>query len=124
MYVTNQLGLGSFFFQVSCLGGNWMVMHGHRDLDDFDQGAEGGGIADRHFAQDLAIEFDFRGLEAVDELAIAQTVHLRSGAQADNPQAAEVALAAAAIAKRIHASANQSFLGCAEQLATATAKAL
>ena len=59
MYVTIELGLGR------------RRLLWHRGLDDFDQGAKRRRITDRHFAQDLAIEFDLGGLEAVDELAVA-----------------------------------------------------
>ncbi len=102
MYVTIELGLG----------GRSLLWH--RGLDDFDQGAEGSRIADRHFAQDLAIEFNLCGLETVDELAITEAVHLGSGAQTDDPQTTEVTLAATTIAKCINARADQRFLGGAE----------
>ena len=43
------------------------------------------------------------------------------GVDADDPQPAKVALAAAAIAKRVHAGADQRFLGGAKQAAAAAA---
>jgi hypothetical protein len=57
-------------------------------------------------------------------LAITQAVHFRGGAQADNPEPAEIALAAAAIAKGIDPGANLRFFRRAEQLATPADKTL
>ena len=51
-------------------------------------------------------------------------MHLRGGAQTDDPQAAEVTLTAATIAKRIDARADERFLGGSEQLAAAATEAL
>src|SRR3981189_3098181 len=60
--------------------------------------AEGLGIARGDGGQDLAVQLDAGQLEAVDERAVGHAVQARGGVDALDPQAAEVALAVAAVA--------------------------
>ena len=53
---------------------------------------KGGGVVDRQISQNLAVELNARALQSVDELAVAHAVQLGSGADADNPQRAVLAL--------------------------------
>ena len=46
----------------------------------------------RQIRQNLAIQFDASDLQAVDELVIAHAIQLRSGADAHNPERAELPL--------------------------------
>src|SRR4051812_49918972 len=62
------------------------------------ESAEGLGVAHGDVSQHLAVELDAGELQAVDEGAVAHAVLARSGVDADDPQAAEVALAVAAVA--------------------------
>ena len=55
-----------------------------------DQSGEDGGVIDRQIRQAPAVEIDAGGLEAVDELAVAQTVGASGGVDPDDPEAAEV----------------------------------
>src|SRR5919112_4261867 len=62
--------------------------------------AERLGVAHGDVGQHLAVELDAGQLEAVDERAVAQAILARGGVDAHDPQAAEVALAVAAVAVR------------------------
>src|SRR5688500_4745249 len=57
---------------------------------------EGGGIAGRQLGEALAIERAARGFQAGDQLSVGEPVLARRGIDAHDPQAAEVALLAAA----------------------------
>jgi hypothetical protein len=52
----------------------------------------------RNVSQDFTIEFDASFLQAVHKLAVAQAILARCRIDPDNPQAAEISLAVAAIA--------------------------
>src|SRR4051794_8789736 len=69
------------------------------------------GVADGDVREDLAVEFDAGELEAVHELAVAHAVLARGGVDARDPEAAEVALAVAAVAVRVGVRLHDRFLG-------------
>src|SRR5580704_14186171 len=60
--------------------------------------SEGVGVVHGDVGQDLAVELHVRELEAMDELRVGEAVLARGRVDARDPQAAEVALAVAAIA--------------------------
>src|SRR4051812_49783565 len=64
------------------------------------ESAEGLGVAHGDVGQHLAVELDAGQLEAVHERAVAHAVLARGGVDAGDPEAAEVALAVAAVAGR------------------------
>jgi hypothetical protein len=63
-----------------------------------DQGIKGHLVADGDVGQHLAVEFDVRGLEAFDEAAVADAGVAAGRVEADDPQAADLALLLLAIA--------------------------
>src|SRR5262245_35408223 len=69
-----------------------------RRLDDLRKRAR---VADGEVGQDLAIEIDLGLLEALDELAVAQALGADGRVDADDPQAAELALPLLAVARRV-----------------------
>jgi hypothetical protein len=69
-----------------------------RVLGLFDQGIKGHLVANRDIGQDLAVQFDVRGLEAFDEAAVADAGVAAGGVETDDPQAAEFTLLFLAIA--------------------------
>src|SRR5690606_38495258 len=64
----------------------------------FDQGPERLRLADREIRENLAVDVDPGALHAVDELRVGQAMLAHAGIDALNPQAAEAALAVAAVA--------------------------
>src|SRR6185295_1808798 len=72
----------------------------------------------------LAIDFDLGLLQAVDDLAVAQSELTRGGVDAGDPERTEVALLGAAIAIRILAGLDDGLLGSAEYLAAGVVVAL
>src|SRR5215813_8344095 len=85
---------------------------------------ETGRVLHRDVGQHFAVEFDARGLEAVNELAVADAVQARGGADALDPQPAVLALLGAAVAERIAIGAICRFLRRLVQLALGEEKAL
>src|SRR3954452_6012588 len=69
------------------------------------------GVAHGDVGEDLAIQLDAGQLEAVHERAVAHAVLARGGVDAGDPQAAEVALAVAAVAIRVGVRLDEGFLG-------------
>src|SRR5450755_315438 len=59
--------------------------------------SEGVGVVDGHVGQNLAIELNLGDLQSVHELRVGHAVLARGGVDAGDPQAAEVALAVAAV---------------------------
>src|ERR1700722_17326914 len=89
-----------------------------------DQGRESDGVLDGHVRQDLAVELDAAELQAVHKLAVRNAVVACGGADALNPQSAEIAFARAAIAERISQRTIDRFLGGAVELALCEEEAL
>ena len=58
----------------------------------FHQGGEGGLVGDGDLGEHLAVELDAGLLQAVHEAAVVDAVHLAGGADAGDPQTAEIAL--------------------------------
>src|SRR5215471_15364467 len=85
---------------------------------------ETGRVFHRDVGQHFAVEFDARGLEAVNELAVADAVQARGGADALDPQPAVLALLGAAVAERIAIGTICRFLRRLVQLALGEEKAL
>jgi len=79
---------------------------------------EGGAVVDGEFAQGFAVETDLGGLQAGHKSAIGQpaTSGADGGVDADDPEAAEVALLALAVLVGVLARARESVLGIAIQL--------
>src|SRR4051794_41400775 len=84
---------------------------GRRLAGGIGKSAEGLGVAHGDVGQDLAVEVDAGELQAMDEGAVAQAVLARGGVDADDPQAAEVALAVAAVAVGVGIGLHDRFLG-------------
>src|SRR5262245_9937863 len=74
---------------------------------------------DGQLAQRLAVEFDVRLVEAVDELAVPQTALPAGRVDANDPQLAELALACAAVAKSKRLGPHERFLDGPQQAAPA-----
>src|SRR5882672_7518933 len=72
----------------------------------------------------LAIDFDLGLLEAVDDLAVAQSEFTRGGVDAGDPERAEIALLGAAIPIRVLAGLDDGLLRSAEYLAAGVVVAL
>ena len=66
---------------------------GQGGLGGLDEGGEGRGVVDGQVGQDLAVDLDTRGLEALDEAVVGQAVGAGAGVDALDPELAEVALA-------------------------------
>jgi len=75
---------------------NRLLTHG--GLGDDDQFAKGGGIGDGEFRQHFSIDLNARFMESAHKNAIGRAFHLAGGGDADDPQAAEIAFAIAAVA--------------------------
>src|SRR3954469_10284746 len=73
--------------------------------------AEGLGIAHGDVGQHLAVQLDARQLQAVDERRVRHALGARGGVDARDPEAAEVALAVAAVAVRVGVRLHDRFLG-------------
>src|SRR4051794_10132394 len=73
--------------------------------------SEGLGVAHGDVGEALAVELDAGQLQAVHERAVAHAVLARGGVDAGDPQAAEVALAVAAVAVRVGVRLDERFLG-------------
>src|SRR5262249_31518838 len=89
----------------SLLGGGFRGLGGLGDLllRDLDQLVERGRVVDRDLGQGLAVEGDVGQLQAVHERAVPDVAHPAGGVDADDPQAAELPLAVAAVAIGEHA---------------------
>ena len=70
---------------------------------------------DGQFAEGLAVEGDVGGLHAGHKRAVLQPLGAHGRIDADDPQAAEVALLALAVLVRIHAGTREGILGVAIQ---------
>ena len=70
-------------------------------LGALDERGERGRIADGEVGEDLAVDLDARGVQAVDEPAVADAVLAAGGVDPLDPQPPEVALAGAAVAERV-----------------------
>src|SRR6478736_2373207 len=84
---------------------------GRRLAGGIGKSAEGLGVADGDVGQHLAVELDAGQLEPVDEHAVAHAVLAGGRVDADDPQAAEVALAVAAVAVGVGVGLHDRFLG-------------
>src|SRR5207244_7701805 len=73
--------------------------------------SEGLGVAHGDVGQDAAVQLDPGQLEPVHERPVAHPVLPRCGVDAGDPQAAEVALAVAAVAVRVGVRLDQRLLG-------------
>src|SRR3954447_10473371 len=74
------------------------------------ESAERLGVAHGNVGQHLAVQLDAGQLQAVHELRVAHAVELGGGVDAGDPQAAEVALAVAAVAVRVGLRLDERFL--------------
>ena len=72
-------------------------------------------VENRQLGKHFAIEFDVGFRQAIDEFAISQSSFAHRGVDADDPQMAHIAAAAAAIAEGVNAGAHQRFGRRAEQ---------
>src|SRR3974390_2645143 len=79
-----------------CQGGGGLVFE--RGLGSVDDFAKRGGIGGGDVGDDLAVEGDFRGLEAFHKSAVGQASFADGGIDARLPEVAEGALFGAAIA--------------------------
>src|SRR4051794_3392138 len=84
---------------------------GRRLSGGLGKASEGLGVADGDVGQHLAVQLDAGQLEPVHEGPVAHPVLPRGGVDAGDPQAAEVALAVAAIAIGVGVRLDQRFLG-------------
>src|SRR5690625_7888850 len=89
-------------------------------LSFFGQSLEGHLVVHGQVGKHLAVNADLGALEAVDKAAVRQTVFAGSRVDALNPQAAEVALALAAVTGAVLAGLDDSLLGYAKRLAAGT----
>jgi hypothetical protein len=80
-------------------------------------GVKAGWVMDRHFGQSLAIQLDASLGQAVDEFAVFHPAIADGRIDTNDPQATELTLAIAAVAKGVYAGSNDRFLGLAEQRA-------
>src|SRR5258708_12325614 len=80
-------------------------------LHKLDDGVERRRVADRQFAEHLAIELDAGGECGRNESVVGDAALLKSGAEARDPQSAEVALALAAVAGGVGAGFAREFDG-------------
>src|SRR6266508_4814748 len=80
----------------------------------FDQGPERTRVAHGHVREDLPVQLDARLGQPVDELGVAHALGPGGGADPGDPQAAELALAVAAVAVRVHTGVHDLLLGHAK----------
>src|SRR5215467_11052592 len=85
---------------------------------------EAGRVLHSNVRKDFAVQRHTRGFEAVNQLAVGQTVEARGSADALNPQTSVLALLVAAIAECIAIRAIGRFLGGLIELALSKEKAL
>src|SRR5262245_27019066 len=83
-----------------------------RRLDDLRKRA---GVAHGEIGQDLAVEVDVGLLQALDELAVTQALRADGRIDADDPQAAEPALALLSVPRRVGERVEQGFAGRLDQ---------
>src|SRR5262245_48175679 len=81
------------------------------------------GVVDGDLGERLAVQLDVGPVQAGDQLAVAQAAHPAGGVDADDPEAAELALARLAVAVRVDAGPDQGDNGLAVQVVPAQAKA-
>src|SRR5271166_146931 len=89
--------------RILCALGRRLFHRGH-DL------IEGRRVGGSHIGEYLAVQADLGLRQPVDERAIAQAALADGRVDANDPQLAEIALAASAVAKGIHPRADQRFL--------------
>ena len=75
-----------------------MLSNNVRLLHLVDDGLEGLGVVQGEVGEDLAVDFDARLRELVDELAVVHAILADGGVDTDNPQAAEFALLVSSVA--------------------------
>src|SRR3954447_25610947 len=75
------------------------------------ESAERLGVAHSDVGQDLPVQLDTGQLHAVHELRVAHAVELGGGVDAGDPQAAEIALAVAAVTVGVSLRLDERFLG-------------
>ena len=63
-----------------------------RVLGGFDQAGKGDFVTNREITQDLAVERDVRGVEALDEAAVGDAVVTAGGVETHDPEATTVGL--------------------------------
>ena len=83
----------------------------HSGLGLIAEGGEGGGLVDGHFAEDLAVQVDAGLFQAVHEGGIVHAVGLAAGADAGDPQAAEISLFQAAADVAVAAGLHHGLVG-------------
>src|SRR5215469_1185779 len=97
---------------------------GREGLGLFGELRKAGGLAHGHVRQDLAVEGNSRGLQAMNELAIGEAVLPGGRADALNPQAAVLPLLVAAVALGVTVCAIRGFLRRLIELALGEEEAL
>src|ERR1700749_1605959 len=95
-----------------------------RALGLLDDRLERGRLVDREIRQNLAVDGDTRLRQTVDKAAVSQLERTHRGVQALDPERAEGALLALAVAERILAGLVDGGLGGADGVLTAATKTL
>ena len=102
--------------------GRFFRFEGGADLgDDF---GEGRLVLDGDVGEDLAVEADVGGLEALDEAAVGEPGGAHGGAETGDPQGAEIALAGLPVAVGPIFALHLGVLRVAEEFGTASAVSL
>ena len=83
----------------------------------FDKREESGGIVHRDVGKNLAVQFNTRALQTIDEFAVRDFGSAASGIDAHDPQRPEIALLQPAADVSLAQRFLDSFLGCPIQLA-------
>src|SRR5438105_2536043 len=96
---------------MACAGRSAGSAGGQRLAGALGKTSEGVGVADGDVRQDLAVELDARGLQAVDELRVRHPVLPGGSVDPRDPQAAEVALAVATVAVAVLIGLEHGLLG-------------
>jgi len=81
---------------------------------------EAGWIRNSHLRQRATVKFDPSLFQASDELGVTQATLTNCGMDAEDPQAAELALATTTVSVRVDTSPDDRFLGGTQQFATAS----
>jgi hypothetical protein len=87
----------------------------------FDDRVKASWIANRNLRQRLAIEFNVRFVQAVDELTVPHPPHSAGRIDSSDPQSAKLSFLDAAIAERKYACSNESLFHGAKHVSPTTA---
>src|SRR5438128_9112356 len=90
----------------------------------FGDPGKGVRVVDRNVGQSLAVELDLGALQAVNQLAVANSAHAACRVDANDPETPEQALAHAPVAKGIHTAADQGNRRLSDEIVPAEAKPL